>query len=144
MFNEIYNETTNQTNMELKLTPQESEEIFYNALCNGLQLIGGYGLELDYDQEEYKIAKQALEANTKDMICFEDVLMEMLKRGEYLVMVDVEGEGEYTSTVRLTQIHQRVETVAPVHIVNYQEEQDDADDADAVLQTVFFGEVIFG
>ncbi len=137
--------------MELKLTHQESEEIFFNALCNGLQLMGGYGLELDYNQKDYNAAKQSLlsllqtlNPNTKDTICFEDVLMEMLRQGKYLVMIDAEGEGEYTSTVCLTEIHQRVETVAPVHILNYQEEQDDADDADAVLQTVFFGEIIFG
>jgi hypothetical protein len=129
--------------MELKLTPQESEEIFFNALCNGLQLMPGYGLELDYDQEEYKLAKAALLQKNQN-VCFEDVLMEMLRRGEWLTLVDVEGDGEYTNSIRLTHIHKMVEQVAPVHILNYQEEQDDADDADAVLQTVFFGEMIFG
>jgi hypothetical protein len=133
--------------MKIYLTPGESEKIFYNALCNGLQLFSGYGLELTYDSAKYQQAKKTLQITnptSNSALFYEDVLMELLKSGESLIASDIEGDGEYTSYITLQDIHTRVSLVEPIHIINIQEEQDDADDADAVLQTVFWGKPIFG
>ena len=46
--------------MKITLEKQESEEIFFNAMCNGLGYVTGYGLELDYKEEEYAAAKAAI------------------------------------------------------------------------------------
>ena len=68
--------------MNINLTHEESENYFYNAICNGLNELFHYDLELDYSDEEYKAAKQQLSDKQPDtQMCWEDVLMEMLRSG---------------------------------------------------------------
>jgi hypothetical protein len=129
--------------MQIILTPQESEEYFYNALCNGLGYVQNYGLDLRYNSSEYKMASQDLQREDKDR-CYEDVLMQMLKNGYTLTMVDVEGEGEYTRKITLQDVHSKVANTPLRHLLNMIDETDDAETADVILQTVFFDEIVFG
>ena len=129
--------------MKIILEKQESEEIFFNAMCNGLGYVTGYGLELDYKQEDYAAAKAALKEKGESP-CIEDVLMEILKRGGGITLVDVECEGEYTSTVTLKDVHERVSQAPANHILDMINEEDDACTADVILQSVFFQDIIFG
>ena len=134
--------------MQIILTPQESEQYFYNALCNGLGEMPGYGLELAYNGKhslnEYDIAKQHLLDEGKTGICYEDVLMQILRDGNTLTMVDVEGEGEYTRRINMATVHDKVQNTPLVHLQAMIDEQDDAITADVILQTVFFDEIVFG
>ena len=125
--------------MEIKLSTQESEEIFFNALCNGLGYMGGYGLEFEYSDKQYSEAKKKL-----DSPCFEDVLMQILRDGGKLTMVDVECDGEYTRSISLADVHARVQTTPLRFLMDMINEEDDAETADVVLQTVFFEDIIFG
>ena len=125
--------------MEIKLTNQESEEYFFNALCNGLQEMQYYGLGLDYEATEYKEAKEKLESP-----CYEDILMQILRDGNRLTMVDVEGEGDMTRSINLQDVHERVQQTPLEHLQAMIDEEDDAVTADVILQTVFFSEIIFG
>lgn len=129
--------------MKIILEKQESEEIFFNAMCNGLGYVTGYGLELDYKQEDYAAAKAALKEKGESP-CIEDVLMEILKRGGGITLVDVECEGEYTRTITLKDVHERVSQAPANHILDMVNEQDDACTADVILQSVFFQDIIFG
>lgn len=131
--------------MQILLTPAESEEIFHNALCDGLQMMGGYGLKLKYDKGEYAKAKEELQAqrDSDDVVCYEDVLSHILRRGNTLTMIDTES-GEEPRTINAKDVHERVQMVDAQHILDMINEEYDADTADCVLQTVFFGEVIFG
>ena len=75
--------------MKLILNAAESEEYFYNALCNGLGYIcSGYGLELHVKDKDYKAAKEKLlkeaTAAKTGLVCYEDVLMQVLKDGNKL------------------------------------------------------------
>ena len=131
--------------MKIILEKKESEEIFFNAMCNGLSYITGYGLELDYEEEEYSAAKAAIKKmRAFKEPCIEDVLMEILKRGGSLTLVDVELDGEYTSTITLKDVHKRVAQTPTDHLLDMINENDDACTADVVLQTVFFQDIIFG
>ena len=132
--------------MQIKLTAEESEEYFYNALCNGLgYTTSGYGLSLDYSDEDYADAKTKLaNDNPKSLACFEDVLMEMLRMGKTLTMVDDEGEGDNNSTITLKDVHERVSNAPSRHILDMFNENDDADTADVIIQQVFFNDIIFG
>ena len=131
--------------MQIQLTPQESEEIFYNSLCNGLGYMGGYGLELEYSESDYKAAKEKLKAYDPEVsVCFEDVLMRILKDGGSLTMNDIECEGEYTRSISLAEVHERVQQTPFKFLIQIHEEQDDAETADVVIQTVFFEEIVFG
>ena len=128
--------------MKITLSKSESEKIFHNSLCNGSQ-IAYYGLSIDYDQTEYNKSKKSLE-KANQSLCYEDVWMKMLKDGYSLTIVDSEGEGHYTKSIVLADVHARVELTPTRHLMDAINEQDDGDTADCILQTVFFKDIIFG
>ena len=125
--------------MQIQLTPQESETMFHNALCNGLGYMSGYGLEFEYSDKQYSAAKTKLQSP-----CFEDVLMQILRDGGSLTFGDVECDGEYTRSVSLADVHDRVQKTPLRFLTDMINEEDDAETADVMLQTVFFEEIIFG
>jgi hypothetical protein len=63
--------------------------------------------------------------------------------GGALTFVDHEGEGEMDSTIKMEDVHRFVEDTDPQAILNFINENDDAGDADAVLQTVFWKQQVF-
>lgn len=130
--------------MKIALTPKESEEMFYNALCNGLDYMSGYGLDLEYDSDDYTQAKETLKKTDGASICYEDVLMQMLREGKQLHFIDLENDGEMNSTITLNEVHERVQMAPAKHLIDMSEENDDAITADVILQTVFYTEIIFG
>lgn len=133
--------------MEINLKPEESEEIFYSSLCNavGTGYMEGYGLELTCDRSQYKDCRDHLtRTHPNETICYEDILMQVLRDGGELTFIDHEGEGDMTRSITMADVHERVKLAGAQVLINFHEEQDDAADADAVLQTVFFEEVIFG
>jgi hypothetical protein len=121
----------------IKLTNEQSEEVFLNALCDGLGQIGGFGLSLYYNKVDYKNAQQKLNNPT-----FEDVLMQILRDGNSIQFID-EEEGGMDSTITLDKVHERVPETPEEHLMKVLDEQYDANDADIVLQTVAYGEIIF-
>jgi len=147
--------------MEIKLTEKESETYFHNALCNGADYLNGYGISLDYDKDDYLKAKKSLEDIIKEKnyphwmtttssgdllvgICCEDVWMQILKNGDKLTFVDEEGDGDQTNSITISDVHARVQLTPLIHLQNMIDENDDADTADVILQTVIWEEVIFG
>ena len=132
--------------MEIKLTKKESEEYFYNALCNGLGYISNHGLVLECDENYYNLVKTKLGAESPGiMICYEDVLMEILRSGGKLTLVDEEDDdSEQTKSITLEDVHNNVQTAPTKFLLDMITENDDADTADVILQTVFYKEIIFG
>ena len=124
--------------MEIKLTNKESEDIFFNSLCNGLNQMVYYDLRLIYEGTDYEQARNKF----SEQPCYEDVLMQILRDGNSLTMFDVEGEESYS--INLQDVHERVQQAPFNVLLEVIEERDDADTADAILQQVFFGEVMFG
>jgi len=127
--------------MKILLTAQESEQIFYNSLCNGHQ-IAYYGLQIDYDKNEYDRAKERL-VKKGERPCLEDVWMEILRGGGTLTLLDEEN-GMDASTINLQDVHDKVQLSNFRHLLDAINEEDDSDTADVILQCVFYGEVIFG
>ena len=129
--------------MNINLTHEESEAHFYNAICNGLGELKYYDLDLDYDAKEYKAAKQQLNTKQPDtQACWEDVLMEMLRSGNTLWIVDENDNERHPITLDL--VHERVQQTPTRHLMNAINENDDATTADCIIQTVIYGEVIYG
>jgi hypothetical protein len=129
--------------MNINLTHEESEAHFYNAICNGLGELRYYDLELDYDNKEYKAAKQQLSDKQPDtQACWEDVLMEMLRSNNTLWVVD-SNDGE-RHPITLDLVHERVQQTPVNHLMNAINENDDATTADCIIQTVVYGDVIYG
>jgi hypothetical protein len=133
--------------MTINLTPQEAESHFYNALCNGLGYIGDYGLELTYDDADYAVAKQNILQNKTaadiSTVCYEDVLLQILRDGKTLTLIDNEG-GEDPAEITILHVHERVEKTPIRHLMNAITENDDAETADVILQTVFLGDIVYG
>jgi hypothetical protein len=140
--------------MKILFEQSESEKIFYDALCNavGTGYMKNYGIELTCDRSQYKDCKEHLLRvdaagagySAISTICYEDILMQVLRDGGELTFEDIEGEGDMTSSITMKDVHERVQTTDPKVLLRILSEQDDASDADQVLQTVFFKEVIFG
>jgi len=129
--------------MNINLTHEESENYFYNAICNGLGELVYYDLDLDYSDSEYKAAKQQLSDKQPDtQVCWEDVLMEMLRSGNTLWVVDSNDDERHPITLDL--IHERVQTTQTNHLMNMINEHDDAITADVIIQTVVYGEIVYG
>jgi hypothetical protein len=127
--------------MKILLTAQESEQIFYDSLCNGHQ-IAYYGLQLEYDDKEYDKAKKRL-IKKGESPCLEDVWMEILRGGGMLTLIDEEN-GLEPSVISLHDVHTRVQETDARHLLDAINENGDGVTADVVLQTVFYREVIFG
>jgi hypothetical protein len=133
--------------MTITLTPQEAESHFYNALCNGLGYISDYGLELTYDDADYATAKQNILQNKTaadiSTVCYEDVLLQILRDGKTLTLIDNEG-GEDPAEITILHVHERVEKTPIRHLMNAITENDDAETADVILQTVFLNDIVYG
>lgn len=127
----------NTHTMKVVLTPKESEDLFLDAMCNALNYMAGYGLELDFDEDHYKKVR-------KEGDCFEDVLMSILHDGGKITLVDIECDGEYSSTITLKDVHEKVQETPIRHLMDAINHQGDGDTSDVILQSVFFGEVVFG
>ena len=125
--------------MEIKLTDEESIKLFYNSLCNGLGHFSGYGLMFQYDNNEYRESRSKLTEP-----CWEDVLIQMIRDGYKLTMKDIEGDGEYTRSITLKDIIERVPKSQARSLINIHNKEADMWDYDHVLQIVFFEDIIFG
>jgi hypothetical protein len=129
--------------MEIKLTPSESERFFHNALCNGSQELAMYGIQLDFDTDEYQKAKETIrsEKGEDHIICREDIWLQILKNGGKLKFEcsdwdDVE--------IELKDVHERVQKTQMNHLMDMINDRDDAITADCILQTVLYNEIVFG
>ena len=132
--------------MKIVLTHEESESYFYDSLCNSLGYIeSGYDLELTYEDEDFNTAKSHLKAQLGPdvCICYEDILLQILKDGKGLTLTD-HGYGDYTSTITLKDVHEKVANTPINHLLDMVNENGDACTGDVILQSVFFGDVIFG
>lgn len=128
--------------MKITLTKQEAEKFFYSALCNGLTQISYYDLELTCNPDHYNKAKTMLQ-KTEYTVCYEDVYMEILKTGGKLKMID-HTNGEKPRLISMEDVHNRMNDVPARHLLDMAEEKGDSQTADAILQTVFYGDIIFG
>jgi hypothetical protein len=132
--------------MEIKFTEDEALDIFHTALCNavGTNYINSYGIELTYSGDDYKEAKKSLHLkNINATLCYEDILIEMLRIGKTLIMIDYENDDE-KKEITIHDVINRIGKVPFRNLSNILQETDDVYDADAVIQTIFYEEIIFG
>lgn len=129
--------------MKITLSKREAEDYFYNAMCNGLGYVRGYGVCIDFDKKQYDAAREAL-VNGGYEACYEDILMEILRLGGKLTMVDEEGDGDMSRSIDLNDVHERVCKTPNRDLLDMDAGNDDAGTADMILQTVFFEEIVFG
>ncbi len=126
--------------MKITLTHKEAEDIFHTSLCNteAGSYLQTHGLELTWDYYWYDLARKRLQSP-----CIEDILMEILKINGPLHIIDHEGDEENNRTIYLEDVYKNITKVPLNSLENIISENDDVIDADAVLQTIFYTEVIF-
>lgn len=91
--------------------------------------------------EQYVAAKALLKQKSK-YVCYEDILLQVLKSGGSLIAKDCEGDEDPCEIV-LVDVLTNIELVPIKTLMEFANEQDDADSADIVLQYCFFGEIIY-
>jgi hypothetical protein len=130
--------------MEIKLNKEESEEHFFNAMCNGMGYFCQYGIQLEFDDDQYAAAKAAIrsEKGEDHMICREDIWIKILKDGGSIKFHDKEAEEIYET--KIEDVHEKVQKTPIRHLMDAINENDDAITADCILQTVIIGEVVYG
>jgi hypothetical protein len=130
--------------MKIILEQQEAENLFYDAMCNALgYMTSGYDLELDFDEDEYRSAHKQLNVkNPDESVCFEDILMEILRSGGKLTLVDNNDDENHDITLK--DVHERVANTPHRHLMDAINENGDACTADCILQTVWYNEVVYG
>jgi invasion protein IalB len=133
--------------MKIILADAEMETLIHTALCNGLSTMGGFGLELNYNKDRYQMAKNTLKNKTPNAsVCFEDVLVEMFKRGNELTFKDVEGD-EPDAVLNISLAKKNLSNADAVRdIVTILDENDggDAWTASNILQYALYGKIIYG
>lgn len=156
--------------MKIVLEEQEALDCMHSVLCNGaLSEFSGYSINLDYKSEDYEKAKEMLFASgdkvDQGRVCFEDVLIQILKNRDALYFVDFEDVDEeedddeklaacieylkqedYSGNCRkltLASLLVDVQKVPAKDIIDLLEGNDDACTGDSFLQHVLYGERIF-
>ena len=126
------------------IEPLKAEELFHTALCNGLGELSGYGFEYRIDRGARSKARSILQEEFGDKtVYFEDVLLQVLRQGDSIFFIDIEGGDEETE-LTLPMVHERMAMVPESDLHAILNEEDDACTADAIIQTVLFGEIIYG
>ncbi len=125
--------------MTIQLTNEEKVTFFHTALCNIGGYLQGYGLNVNWDENEYKAAKAKLTSP-----CLEDVLIQILKDGGSIKIEDEEGEGENDATITMESLLANIETTPDKYLMDMCNEEDDVVTADSIIQSVAYREIIFG
>lgn len=119
-------------------TKRETLKIFHGALCDGLGTLMYYDLEFTFNDAQYQLSRRKLRK-----CCYEDVLMQMLKDGFPLRLKDMSDDTRaWTLTMKL--LIKRLPTVDLATLAEAISGEGDSKSADIILQTCFFGKVIYG
>ncbi len=140
-YNKKFHPEKVQQSTFMQWSDAKCEELFFDALCNGVGsgYMSGYGLEFDVDPKDYKEAKRKLKSPS-----IEDVWMQVLRDGKPMKCIDHEYDGEYTRTITMKDVYDRVPHTPLRHLTDAMKEEGDAVTADVIVQQVFFNEVVFG
>lgn len=129
----------------MKLEESIIMELFHNALCNIGSYFNDHGIELDYNEDEYERAKENWKAkHPNQKPCIEDVLIQILEDGNELIWNDREGDGDNDCRLTKAMLIENFEFVPRDIIGAYLCENDDAETADSLIQSVLYKEIIFG
>ena len=138
---EYIHELKNEIDFDSILDNTENESIFFNSLCTGLSIIEGYGIYIEYDQTEFDNAKNEIR-KIEGSDCYEDILMQLLRNGGKLKIEDEDGNGEFSTVIKINDIHERVKKIPGEFIQRFK--NNDIEASALILQIIFFNKIIFG
>lgn len=134
--------------MKVVFTKEEILAMIHDGLCNGLGELRSCDVDLLIEKGLYASTKTEMVSNTEwvdKTICYEDVLLEILKNSK-LTFFDHNEDEEISFT--LEQAIERINGITDVFYVKRMielfEEEGDAYHAVELLQICLYNEVIFG
>jgi hypothetical protein len=130
--------------MQIILNKEEMLEVLFSSLANGgLIELGQCGLDMVLE-EDYQNAKARLvKANPDKSLCYEDVMIEILRNGEPLRFYDSEGEEEVEFTLEQAMKNLSSEDYMEL-VMTTKNEEDDAWTGFELLQVAIYNEIIYG
>lgn len=126
---------------------EKALEILHSIFCNGaLSCFSDYGFVLDWVSSEYGKAKKDLghEGVGFGGVCYEDILVQIVRNGGELIFIDEECEGDNTKKLNLGVLIDGLNNASLDKVFEIINGEDDATTGELVLQEILFGEVIFG
>jgi len=140
--------------IKLELTREDIHELIYESFCNGgLEMLRWSGIKIDWDNPINSENRVKAKENLKDnkSVCFEDVLMEMMKIGGIYFYDFESDEDDIHFTYELAEkniaeciekdngfIASEIMQIIPEYI------NADANTYSNVLQSLMYGEVVYG
>ncbi len=112
---------------------EEKLVILYNALCNGMFYFDSYGIHTKIVNPN---AYKAIDTDIR-----EDRMIKYIADGWVIEILD--GD-ETVGNLGLDNLEANFDKVPKGTILDFLQENDDADTADIFLQTIAFGEVVYG
>ena len=130
--------------MQLILTPIEKRELLTTCLQYFYQSLSMWEHTAKYADKTYLKARQTLATNVKTTICIEDVLTEIILAGAGINIVDDQDEDNIV-LFNLEKFDENFQACDAYEIIMLLLEKDyDFTNTDNVLQTLIFGEVVYG
>lgn len=120
-------------------TVEEMLAVVHSCLCSGLPILATSGVELEYDDLHYAEARAALKEPDP---CIEDVQVQMLRTGQSLFFIDTENDEAVELNLELIQ--KNWSKARPKDLLDYINEDYDAQTSENIMQTLLYGEVVFG
>lgn len=119
-------------------------KLIHDCLCDGLHYFSSYGIEVKVSKRAYNDARTEIKQEGVEL-CYEDVWIQVLKDGGSIAFIDVENAGDMTGFLSLSDSTLNNFAKVPFqNIINLLNEEYDAGDCDTILQTLVWGEVVFG
>lgn len=126
--------------MKIILEKEEAQELFYNAMCDGINILSKYGHQIQWNDEDYsEIRRQLLADDPKCDICFEDILMEMINEGKSILI----GKGNELLNITLDLIYNNSNKIPYTTLINLIRGDYDSNDIDVYFQHILYGKMIY-
>ena len=128
------------------ITREGMLNLFHTCLTS-LDFYNG-ALSIDCDKSEYTQAKERLkERSPNEYVCVEDIYREVLNGYGTIEVSEYDEYDDVNNPVGSFDINDLIENfenVEPYFVAQILDGQDDACTHDAILQTLFLGEVVYG
>lgn len=126
--------------MKIKATLEEKLDIVHTALCNGLGWMKAYDLEFEIDGDKEQADKN-LEEKGK-YVCIEHFIIEVIRLGGSLQVKDYNDDEIHH--LNLESIEENFDNIDFKHLLDVINKNDDVITADCILQTLIYGDIIYG
>lgn len=133
--------------MKLNVEVLELEKDDIVCILSGFSVYGGYWATLSWDDNEYSEAKEierSLLDEGDNVVCFEDILANMLLNGKKIIISDSEEDDYEDQELTLEKLIKGLNLSIQENRLSLDSADWDAEDCDVIVQNALFNEVVYG